>query len=311
MIAPIEPMYDASLSSMWGIKNFAAFGDFLLAAPRLGFAKVELNHQVRLEMLSGVDWKCCQVSSIHEPCPAVISANELKKRDLLISSPDEERRREGINSIKRSIDLANELDIGTVVVHCGQIQRDTTIEPQLRSLFETGQAGSVQYQELKNQFADLRASLAGAYLEAVEKSLVELLDYAGRFNVRLGIENRFHYLDIPTVDEMAGILDLAGPERLGFIYDVGHAHVQDRLGFSPQQAWLDRFAGRILGVHIHDVIGIQDHLAPGLGEVDFRKLAGYISPDAFRTVEIKFFNTPEQINAGMKILVEAGIVNLI
>ena len=54
-------VYDASLSSMWGVKKFAAFGDFLLAGPRLGFAGIELNHQVRPAMLSGLDLKSCRI----------------------------------------------------------------------------------------------------------------------------------------------------------------------------------------------------------------------------------------------------------
>jgi sugar phosphate isomerase/epimerase len=198
-----------------------------------------------------------------------------------------------------------------VVVHCGQLQGDWTIEQELRALFESGQAGSQKYQELKSRYVERRASLVGPHLAAVKKSLVELFDYAGRFNVRLGIENRYHYFDIPTLDEMGEILDLAGPDRIGFLYDVGHAQTQDRLGFSPHEAWLKRFAGRMIGVHIHDVIGIRDHRAPGLGEVDFRMLAGYLPKEAFRTVEVMSFNTPEQIKTGLKTLVDTGCVNLI
>ncbi len=140
---------------------------------------------------------------------------------------------------------------------------------------------------------------------------MELLEYAGRLKVRLGIENRFHYLDIPTHTEMDEILDLADLDQLGFLYDIGHAQVQDRLGFSPHQAWLVRFAGSMIGVHMHDVAGIRDHLAPGLGEVDFRKIAKYIPKKAFRTLEVLSANTPEQIGKGMKILVDSGCVNLI
>ncbi len=131
-------LYDVSLSTMWGMKKFSYFGDFLLAAPRLGFAGIELNHQVTPGMLAEIDLNCCRFTSIHEPCPAVISARHLKEQDLLISSPNEERRREGVLSIKRSIDLASQLGSGTVVVHCGQIQADWTIERDMVSLFEKG-----------------------------------------------------------------------------------------------------------------------------------------------------------------------------
>ncbi len=149
------------------------------------------------------------------------------------------------------------------------------------------------------------------YLESVRKSLRELLEYARPLGVRLGIENRYHYSDIPTQDEMEGILAMAGPDQLGFIYDVGHAQTQDRLGFYPHEQWLKRYASRMIGTHIHDVIGIHDHRAPGLGEVDFQMVAGYLPKDAFRTIEVLSFNTPEQIKAGMQILVDTGCVSLI
>jgi FMN phosphatase YigB (HAD superfamily) len=108
-VVPVYPLYNISLSTMWGVNKFADLGDFFLAAPRLGFASVELNHRVSPSMLEGVDLKQIPITSIHEPCPAVISADTLKREDLLISSPNEERRREGVNSIRRSIDLAKEL----------------------------------------------------------------------------------------------------------------------------------------------------------------------------------------------------------
>ena len=209
-----QPRYDACLSSMWGMKNFPYFPDFFPAAERLGFAGVELNHQVTPGMLEGVDLERYRVGSLHEPCPAVISAAELKKRDLLISSPAEDHRREGVDSIKRTIDLAAELGCQTVVVHCGQIQGDISLEFRLKDMCDSGQCGTPEFIEVKERFIARRASLAGPYLESVRKSLVELLEYVGHSNIRLGLENRFHFFDIPNGEEMSYLLDVAGPERL-------------------------------------------------------------------------------------------------
>ncbi len=303
------PRYDISLSTMWGMKQFPAFADFFLAAPRLGFASIELNHQVSPAMLEGIELNGIQVSSIHEPCPAVIPAKVMRKQDLLISSTDEERRREGVNSIKHSIDLAKELHSRVIVVHAGQVQSDWSCEGELHALFEEDLSESPEYEELKSRYMDQRAALIGPHLAAVKKSLVELLDYAGHVNIRLGIENRYHFYDIPTLEEMAEILELADPDRLGFIYDVGHAQSQDRLGFYPHVAWLEHYAGRIIGAHLHDVIGIHDHRAPGMGQVDFQMVAAYLPKDAFRTLEVMSFNTPEQIRTGLEILVDTGCVN--
>jgi sugar phosphate isomerase/epimerase len=270
-----------------------------------------LNHQINSVMLSSVDLGKYTISSIHEPCPADISEEILKARDWMISSPDETCRQQGVAAVKRSIELAGALSIRTVVVHSGHVSLDMVLEKKLRSLFDTGQAGSAEYQETKDRMLERRLELIGPHLEAVRISLKELLDYASRFGLRLGLENRYHYFDIPNQEEMSLLLDLEGPERIGFIYDVGHATAMDRLGFFANEVWLKRFGKRILGAHLHDVVGVVDHYAPGLGDVDFRLIAGYLPKEAFRTVEVMSFNTPEQIKTGLDVLVAAGCVNMI
>jgi sugar phosphate isomerase/epimerase len=294
---------------MWGMKKFADLNDFVRAATRLGMAAIELNHQIRPAMLESLDLSQMRVRSVHEPCPAVISAEELRKKDMLISSLDETRRQQGVDSIKRSIELADRLGAETVVVHAGIIPVEIDLEKKLRMLYDRGLTASAEYLETREQMARQRAGAAEAHLGMVRLSLAELLDYAGRFGVRLALENRYHYFDLPSQDEMAGLLDLADADRLGFLYDVGHAQAMDRLGFFPYELWLKRYGERIFGVHLHDVVGVNDHTAPGRGEVDFRLLAKYLPRDAFRTLEILSSNTPEQIARGLQILVDAGCVN--
>lgn len=302
------PAYRASLSTMWARRNFPTLPDFFEAARRMGFSHIELNHQVDSTMLAGVDLDRYCFSSVHEPCPADISTEELKRRDWLISSPDEENRVRGVESIKRSIDLAHRLQAPVIVVHCGMVSNDLSVEKELRTLFHAGKTETEEYRETKQELINRRAALIGPCFEAVKKSLLELLEYASQFHIRLGLENRYHYFDIPSLDELADLLTLAGPDRLGFIYDVGHARALDRLGFFPQEEWLRRYASRIMEIHLHDVNGVNDHYAPGLGEVDFDMIAKYLPEDAIRTFELQPANTPEQVKAGLKYLAEHGCI---
>ncbi len=298
-----SPIYDVSLSTMWAKHNFASLNEFFIAARGLGFEKIELNHQITSAMLDGINLKQYQFSSIHEPCPADISVEILKQRDWLISSQDEECRRQGVLAIQRSIDLAHDLGTPIVVVHAGNVHADLSLEKKLRALFEAGKDKTDEYLSLKEEMIKDRASLVEARLDAVKKSLRELLDYAALFDIRLGLENRYHWLDIPTLDEMEVLLELGGPDQLGFIYDVGHAQTLDRLGFYPHEEWVKRYASRIIGVHLHDVKGVKDHYAPGLGEVDFDRVAAYLPQEAFRTCELQPSNTFEQVKDGLEYLV--------
>ncbi len=303
-----RPVYQASLSSMWSIGKFSHFNDFFLAARRLGFAGVELNHQVSPAMLAQVEAIQGRVGSIHEPCPAVIAADRLKKEDRLISSPDEGRRQEGVLSIQRSIDLAVSLGVSTIVVHPGQVQLDGALERELRQLVAAGAAHSDRAREVRDQMVESRSRHIEPCLAALTKSLQELLEHAGRHGIRLGLENRYHYYDIPLPDELEMLLSMAGEDRLGFIYDAGHARTLELLGFVQQEAWLERFGKRILGAHLHDVCGVHDHQPPGSGEVDFRRIADHLPREAFRTLEVNHAHSPEQIKTAMEHLVKTGCV---
>ncbi len=298
------PVFAASISTMWAMSDFDSLADFIEAGRRIGFGGVELNHQVDSAMLAGIDLTAPDFSSVHEPCPADISVGVLKKRNWLISATDEECRREGVKSMQRSIDLAGLLGAHTVVVHSGTVHPDRSLEDRLRHLFETDQSRSSQYQDLKAQLSAKRREFAPAGLSAVKKSLAELLDYAGQTGIRLGLENRYHYLEFPSPDELEELFCLAGPDRLGFIYDVGHAQALSCLGFYPHGEWLKRFAPRIIGTHLHDVTGLQDHQVPGQGEVDFDLIAAYLPKEAFRTLEFQGQHTHEQVIAGLRFLEE-------
>jgi sugar phosphate isomerase/epimerase len=154
-----------------------------------------------------------------------------------------------------------------------------------------------------------RQELVEPCIAAVKKSLFELLAYAGNSGICLGLENRYHFFDLPSPDEMALFLDLADSDQLGFIYDTGHAHAMDRLGFYPHNEWLQRFSDRIIGTHLHDAIGIQDHLAPGLGEINFITVANSLPNNAFRTLEIKSLHSIEEVRKGLVHLVDTGCIH--
>jgi len=299
---------DASISTMWAMQNYPDLNDFFKVAKRLEFQKIELNHQVNSSMLAHVTLDHVQFSSVHEPCPADISTKDLVDRDWLISSADDISRKRGVETVKRSIKLAHELRAPTVVVHCGNVATNVDFESKLRGLFEKGKDQSDEYQSLRSRFIQFRADHAVPRLNAVKKSLNELLEIADHYGVKLGLENRYHYLDIPSIHEMEELLSLADSNRLGFIYDVGHAQALDRLGFFTHEDWLKRYTSRMLGAHFHDVIGLSDHYAPGMGEIDFVKIAPYLPEKAFRTFEMLPGNTLAQVKCGVNLLLEAGCI---
>jgi sugar phosphate isomerase/epimerase len=293
---------------MWAINNYTDLNEFFETARSLGLEKVELNHQIDSKMLSTVNWDHYQLSSIHEPCPSDISTKDLVSRDWIISSTNEVCRKRGLEAVKNSIQLAAERGAPIVVVHCGNVTADMKLESKLRGLYKNGEVQSPEYHRVKAEISQSRSSAVEPRLEAVKASLDELIAYATTLNIRLGLENRYHYMDIPLIDEMGELLDLADSSRLGFIYDVGHAQALDRLGFFAHEEWLQRYSSRMIGCHLHDVRGLTDHLAPGLGEIDFKRIAQYLPVSAFRTLELQPGNTLAQVRNGISHLIEAGCI---
>jgi sugar phosphate isomerase/epimerase len=155
---------------------------------------------------------------------------------------------------------------------------------------------------------DARAEKAEANLAAARRSVAELAEHAAQAGVRLGLENRYHYLDIPLADEMEDLLAVVGPDRGGFLYDVGHAQTLENLGFVPHQVWLERYADRMVAVHLHDIKGLRDHHAAGLGEVDWDMVARYLPREALRTFEFRSHNTPEQLEGALEFLASTGCI---
>ncbi len=301
-------MSDLALSTMWGIGQFQRLADFFSAGQVLGFTRFELNHGVNSAMLDGLSLNGHKITSVHEPCPADLSMATLRKRNWLISALDQEDRQRGVAAVRRSLDLAHKLGAQAVIVHPGQVSIDPELEMTVLDLYKQGQAGQPIYAQAKERLVAARAAQAEINMQSVRRSLLELAEFAARLGLRLGLENRYHYFEIPLPDELDDLLNLGCGDVVGYWYDVGHAQVLENLGFGLHEQWLRRFAHRMVGVHLHDITGVQDHLAPGLGHLDWDMVARYLPAGALRTCEFQPFNSPEEIAAGVKLLVEKGCV---
>ncbi len=299
-------MPDVALSTMWAIGRFASLADFFAAGRELGFARFELNHAVDSAMLDGLALDGL-IASVHEPCPADVSMSALKERDWLISSTDEENRRRGVDAVRRSIDLAHRLGVHAVIVHPGRVDIDPDLERTVVKLYNQGRWGQPEYGRAKERLAVARAAQAAANMRAVRRSVCELAEHAAHLDVCLGLENRFHYYEIPLPDEVDELLALGCGEVVGYWHDTGHAQVLQHMGFFTHEEWLRRFSAHIVGTHLHDVVGLNDHLPSGKGQIDWDIVVRYLPEKALRTCEFQSFNSPQDVAAGLRWQVEKGL----
>lgn len=308
---PRQPdrLYEISLSTLWSAHQEGPFNGTFVNARRLGFTGFELNNDVTPELFNQWDKNQFYVTTVHDPCPSVENYAELKQADTALSSLDEAQRRMSIDNLKRSIDLAVRLGSRSVVIHCGTVICNHSMDLELRKMWKQGLSRTVKYQEFQTAFAAERERYKAPHIEQVLKSLEEVIAFSEGSGVALALENRNRYYDIPLPDELDLFLGLSDDRYYGFQFDIGHAYNQDTLGMVPFGEWMGRFQARLIGVHLHDVKGIQDHQVPGKGDVNFSSIAPYLTDGVLCTLEIRPDASLEEISSGLEVLVKTGCIH--
>lgn len=301
-------MLEVSLSTMWVKGRFSHMAGFAAKAKELGFTHIEANASISLQMLSELIEAAVPISSIHSPCPAVLSSRGIPISSLSLSSLDESERMEAVSFTKKTISLAASVNARAVVLHMGEVPIDLSLQDRLYKLCDERHTQTKEYNQAKEELVYQRISQAPPYLDAARISLQELSEYSRQKGIMLGLETRFHPHEIPNMEEMAELLNEIAESLVGYWHDVGHAEVQQQLGFSLHEEWLSRFRDRMVGIHLHDILGISDHHAPGKGDMNWEMVAKYLPPGIVKVCEIGEWNDEEQMQGVVKFLQKNGIV---
>jgi sugar phosphate isomerase/epimerase len=143
----------------------------------------------------------------------------------------------------------------------------------LIELAKTGRYLSRKYVRLKIGAVQKRERIALRYLQRVKDCLRRVIEHAALKNVRIALEGRRGYEEIPTERELPGLLEEMDCEQLGYWHDFGHLQIKENLGFIDHAEWLRLIGPRAFGCHVQDCIWpAKDHEAPFTGAVNFEKL---------------------------------------
>ncbi len=287
---------------------------FAEAVVRLGYPAVEINYVIPPEGVEELlTSNHVSVVSLHSPTPRVKAENGRWSEALNLAALDDDVRQQAVRLACTTIDYAARAGARYMVVHLGGIESDGEDrmfdgERRLRRLFESGVHDGDEVDGLRRELFAERREGARQNLPRARRSLAEIAEKAAARGVGIGLENRFHYHEFPSVDEMPELLDGYPPDLVGFWLDVGHAEVLGRLDLVPKNRWLDELGERCLGAHVHDVDGLADHRAPGLGDVDWSYVARGLPPAAPRVFEINQKTPGEAVAAAIPFLRERGVL---
>jgi len=249
----------------------------------LGFQVIELGHGIRLSLMPGIqkmyESGAVQFSSLHNFCPLPVEVMGASPDCYMFSSGSHAERERAVKQTLQTIDFAQRLGAPFVVLHCGEVTMNP-ITDELLSMTKKGEQFSRKYVSKKVEAVTTREAKAPAHLERVRESLKRIVDYAAQKNVRLGVEGRRGYEEIPSEREFPALLDEFNSPTVGYWHDFGHIQIKENLGFLDHAEWLRVIGSRAFGVHLQDCVWPgQDHQPPFAGSVDFDKLVPLLPRD--------------------------------
>ncbi len=269
----------------------------------LGFDTVELGHGIRVSLMPGIEKVYregrVRFSSLHNFCPLPVEITRAAPDCFVFTSPRKEERERAIKLTRQTIDFAARLGAPRVVLHGGRV----TMKPITRRLIAMATAGqhlSPPYAKAKREAVMEREAAAPVYLQRLHEALEVILPYAEERGVKLGMEGRHSYEEMPSEREFGPLLE-AFP-ALGYWHDFGHLQVKENLGFVDHAEWLSTVAPRLIGCHLHDVRWPgEDHRAPFTGGgVRYDRLVPLLPRETLWVWEMSTARSGEEISHSLQ-----------
>ncbi|MBL8858098.1 MAG: hypothetical protein JNL28_06330 [Planctomycetes bacterium] len=280
--------------------------DQAFAAVAMGFRRLELGLLESPVKLNGFEDSRREtgisVRSIISGCLDSMTQNMAGAR---LGSLSEDQRDIALNSVRRHIRLAQRYQCPTVIVRGSEIE-----DKALREEAERVQARLVREgptDELKVVVRELAPRIQKKGQRQIEHLCRSLHTLMNEFpETQIAIEPGGRLVDLLNFQAVGWTLEDLDKKRLHYWHDTGAAHQQERLGLAPQGEWLQRYAARMIGVHLQDSAQHTTEMPPGTGEIDFKLIANYLPKTAERVVEINSRHGRAEILASVHFLVGHG-----
>lgn len=303
---------DYSFSTCWNVKKHSGGSAMIEEIRALGFRKVELNYNITHKHLEEIEPLIergeIEVSSVHHVFP-YIDDPVYDTDSAMLGFEDEEKRRRAIQLLKQSVDYAVKYGAGVVVVHPGEVPFEYNIDAELKEIYHEQGGNSAAYRALWNTMLGRRRELAPNIQALIHNGLEEVCEYIAARNLRvqIGIETRARCYQMPTLAEARDLIDGLRGAPVGLWYDIGHAMMMDRMGLYSNLSDLEKVRDVIIGVHIHETIGLSDHYCPYIysgSREAFDPFLDIINAAPIKVYELKSSNSPADIHKSHKLITE-------
>jgi sugar phosphate isomerase/epimerase len=270
----------------------------------LGFELIELGHGIRLSLVPGIqkmfDEGEVRFSSLHNFCPLPVEVMMASPDCYQFSAVSAGERERAVRQTFQTIDFAERLGAPFVVLHLGQVKM-RAITDRLIKMTKVGKHLSREYVRAKLQAVETRERRAPAYLQRVKDCLRRIIEHAASKNVRIALESRRGYEEIPSERELPALLDEFNSRHVGYWHDFGHSQLKDNLEFIDHAEWLGAIGARTFGCHVQDCIWpARDHEPPFTGGIDFEKLVPLLPTNCLFVWEMSPNKTADAIRQSVR-----------
>jgi sugar phosphate isomerase/epimerase len=269
----------------------------------LGFNTVELGHGIRLPLVEGIlkmfEAGKVKISSLHNFCPLPPEIPRASPDCYQFSADRPAERDRAVRHTFKTIDFARRLGAEFVVLHLGSVPIGDYTDRLVR-MAEVGMRTSKAFVQAKLEAVKKREAKQEVPLRRSIECLKTIYEYAAERGIRLGIESRHSYEEMPSEREMLTVLDQFPAPTAGYWHDFGHVQVKHNLGFLDHVEWMQRVAPRLIGCHLHDTKWPgRDHMAPFTGDVEYDKLIPLIPHNTLFVFEMSPRRTAEEITTSL------------
>ena len=298
------------ISTVWKSGEFKDGQKLMESLASLGFREIELEYRISQDTFNGIkqflkNTNEVKIASIHNFFP-IPDIHETGGADIYhFSAENADERSLAVKYAIKTIQIAADLGARAVVMHLGRVHMDT-LSLELFRLLDDGLSGSDKFVSKRDELRILRDRKKGKTLDMMLLSMDEIQKAADKYDINIGIENRYFFEECPNYDEMGVIFEKFGGGRIGYWHDAGHAQVQENLGLVTVADLLSICGKFLVGFHLHDVRGYSDHHVPGIGEVDFDLLKKYMKKDTVKIMEIHPRETEKDLMDGVDFLKNMG-----
>ncbi len=294
-----------AISTSWNVKLDTDLREWMKTITSLGFKAIELSYTLTNAQLTEIESLLkefsVRVTSIHNFCPLPFDEPSPRhpSNHYRLSSLEDYERAKAVDWTQVTIDTAKRVGAGVVVIHAGTVEMDEEMAKKMFGLYSAGKNDTAEFTKARDELLKIRKEKKAPYLEALKKSLADVMDYAQDNGIKIGLETRYYPIEIPNFEEVGYFLDLFGKKGMYYWHDVGHAEVNERLKIKEHLDFLKTYKDKMIGVHLHGMRLLRDHLAPFDGDMDLTKVLPYFPGDMIKVIEARHA-TFEQVKSGIE-----------